>query len=653
MPQGGWTSDDGNYLYYGMYGGSYAHWYEDWETSETYSNTPVKYRVLSNDNANNNMLIDSDTILFEDAFNDADNQMYASSDIRAYLKDAKVLTGDRASTTTDLFTAKELAQIKETSLPAAEKYDTTTVSHDHGSFAYTYFEDASENNKAFLLTAHEIETYYYINTALSEYDPTNASKFHIGMEEVSSSWGLDYVDTSYWTRSAFDLDNSNNKNVGRVLSGKLPDGQWASKNMIGVAPAANLDTSNILFTTAQTFDKTADLTAVTDTTNKEWVPTLKDTALGVTLDTGTLSGGTVTVPYAATGDDATQVSVMLTSGDIDDSNTEILYYGKLGNAADSQGTFTLPADLPSGYKAYAMTEDINSDQDISSSDIGSITDYASEPVEFTIAAQEATVKFYVDGTEDANKAQTVELGQKATDPTDQFTKEGYKLDGWYTTPECTGDKYDFDTAVNEDIDLYAKWVPAVYSITYKGMDGATVSGNPESYTIESDTITLNSPTKTGYAFSGWTTDAVTEPTKDLKIEQGSTGNKTFTANWVIYTYTVTFDDGSDTTKVPVDYGHKVTKPDNPAKDGYKFGGWFTDKACTTAWDFDKDTVTKDVTLYAKWTKTDADNGGADADKNDSDSSSKTGDDTNVLGMLALLILAGGTAGTVFIRRRHS
>ena len=48
------------------------------------------------------------------------------------------------------------------------------------------------------------------------------------------------------------------------------------------------------------------------------------------------------------------------------------------------------------------------------------------------------------------------------------------------------------------------------------------------------------------------------------------------------------------------YGDKVTAPTEPKKTGYTFAGWFSDEACTKAWDFDKDTVSADVTLYAKW-----------------------------------------------------
>ena len=50
-------------------------------------------------------------------------------------------------------------------------------------------------------------------------------------------------------------------------------------------------------------------------------------------------------------------------------------------------------------------------------------------------------------------------------------------------------------------------------------------------------------------------------------------------------------------------GH-VTKPEDPVREGYVFGGWYTDEACTEAFDFENAVVTEDLTLYAKWTKID-------------------------------------------------
>ena len=70
-----------------------------------------------------------------------------------------------------------------------------------------------------------------------------------------------------------------------------------------------------------------------------------------------------------------------------------------------------------------------------------------------------------------------------------------------------------------------------YTITYN-LDGGTNNNlNPSTYTIETNDITLASPTKIGYGFIGWTGNGTTEPTKNLKLVRGSTGNKEYTAHW--------------------------------------------------------------------------------------------------------------------------
>ena len=53
---------------------------------------------------------------------------------------------------------------------------------------------------------------------------------------------------------------------------------------------------------------------------------------------------------------------------------------------------------------------------------------------------------------------------------------------------------------------------------------------------------------------------------------------------------------------------KLVKPADPTRDGYTFGGWYTDEACTQAYDFIAP-VTADLTLYAKWTKNAVNPGG--------------------------------------------
>lgn len=55
-------------------------------------------------------------------------------------------------------------------------------------------------------------------------------------------------------------------------------------------------------------------------------------------------------------------------------------------------------------------------------------------------------------------------------------------------------------------------------------------------------------------------------------------------------------------------GSTVSKPTDPTREGYTFAGWYTDEACTKAYDFSV-AVTADMTLYAKWIKKASDNNG--------------------------------------------
>lgn len=80
-------------------------------------------------------------------------------------------------------------------------------------------------------------------------------------------------------------------------------------------------------------------------------------------------------------------------------------------------------------------------------------------------------------------------------------------------------------------------------------------------------------------------------------------------------YTVAFDTrgGSTVPSAMTAQNKTMVAPANPERSGYTFAGWYKDADCTQAWDFAKDVVTADMTLYAKWTKnavTPGDNGGS-------------------------------------------
>jgi uncharacterized repeat protein (TIGR02543 family) len=67
-------------------------------------------------------------------------------------------------------------------------------------------------------------------------------------------------------------------------------------------------------------------------------------------------------------------------------------------------------------------------------------------------------------------------------------------------------------------------------------------------------------------------------------------------------HTVTFDSkgGSDVAKTAVQHGKKIAQPASPKRTGYAFAGWYKESTYATKWDFEKETVTQDMTLYAKW-----------------------------------------------------
>lgn len=72
-------------------------------------------------------------------------------------------------------------------------------------------------------------------------------------------------------------------------------------------------------------------------------------------------------------------------------------------------------------------------------------------------------------------------------------------------------------------------------------------------------------------------------------------------------YTVSFDTGEHGTAPEairdIEHGSTISAPAAPKADGYLFGGWYTDQACSDGSKFDFSTpVTQDMTLYAKWTK---------------------------------------------------
>lgn len=60
------------------------------------------------------------------------------------------------------------------------------------------------------------------------------------------------------------------------------------------------------------------------------------------------------------------------------------------------------------------------------------------------------------------------------------------------------------------------------------------------------------------------------------------------------------DGGSFVPEVTAMHSEKLAEPDVPQKEGYVFTGWYRDRALTEEWNFETDTVSESMTLYAGW-----------------------------------------------------
>jgi uncharacterized repeat protein (TIGR02543 family) len=107
------------------------------------------------------------------------------------------------------------------------------------------------------------------------------------------------------------------------------------------------------------------------------------------------------------------------------------------------------------------------------------------------------------------------------------------------------------------------------------------------------------PTKEGYVFAGWYTDAAY--TIAFSTSQTMPNNNlTFYARWSEGEFSLTFDSkgGATITDIEGTYGDELTLPE-PTRIGYTFLGWYEEETYETL--FESDTIpSRSMTLYAKW-----------------------------------------------------
>ena len=201
----------------------------------------------------------------------------------------------------------------------------------------------------------------------------------------------------------------------------------------------------------------------------------------------------------------------------------------------------------------------------------------------------------------AVEAITQEYGTAVSAP-EIPVKKGYTFIGW--------DKDIPERMPAENMTLTAQWKKDVYNITYNL--GGGEADNPENYEVDSKVITLKAPTRKGFAFTGWSGTGIDGISNEVVITTGSTGDRTYTANWKENSYTVQFipyGDGTTGSMEPVTLKYTDSKViENTFKrPGYTFAGWSLEAGGEKKYDAGAavsglaEADGERITLYPTWT----------------------------------------------------
>ncbi len=194
-----------------------------------------------------------------------------------------------------------------------------------------------------------------------------------------------------------------------------------------------------------------------------------------------------------------------------------------------------------------------------------------------------------------------------------FVYAGQTFLGWSRDPSAQTAEYGDKGSVRnltatdgQTVQLYAVWQATRYTVKFDRQDGSAVTEHAYTY---SDSLTLETPTRTGYTFLGWQLGEVTYAAGiELKIAElpFEAGALTFTAQWQANQYTLHFDANGGEGTMPdqtLTFDTPFTLPANAfTRDKHNFLNWtnavgtvYADKAevlnLSTA---------EDVTLYAVW-----------------------------------------------------
>lgn len=191
--------------------------------------------------------------------------------------------------------------------------------------------------------------------------------------------------------------------------------------------------------------------------------------------------------------------------------------------------------------------------------------------------------------------------------------EGFTFRGWSVDGEPVTDGA--FTMPNRDIEVVGTWTRNSYPVSYRyeGRAPAKAPAPPAEadHPYEAEVPVAAQPQTIGYQFSGWASNDVTsDPLGRFKMPAGPVS---FTGTWSLVDYHISYELGGGIgAENPVSYTIESTAITfaPPSRDGYTFGGWYTDSTHTTLVTGIPAGSAGDLTVYAKWTANTPSGGGS-------------------------------------------
>lgn len=187
---------------------------------------------------------------------------------------------------------------------------------------------------------------------------------------------------------------------------------------------------------------------------------------------------------------------------------------------------------------------------------------------------------------------------------------GYEFINW---KDNLGNPYtEIDASKPKDLILTAQWSKVSYVIDYKLDGGKNPDDAVYAYKKDTETFSLPIPTKEGYDFDGWYSNAEFTGEKVTQIVKDTDKDTIVYAKW-IKAYTITYHNTEDVTnfenapKSFTENSGEIFLPQDLKKGDTKFLGWLRDtdndgKGDTKIEKIEKGT-TGDIALYADWETT--------------------------------------------------